>query len=123
MVGDAATLDALKRPPNQRHGEVGKTFGQGRWHLGKTSHKVPDPSTQTAGAQTVLVAQDRFHPKVKSPQGKELHIDRQTGRPMWPLSAREIQPYTTEHQVNFVPRKGHAQTTMFNRYQKQGIKG
>eukprot|EP00746_Dinoflagellata_sp_MGD_P000371 gnl/MRDRNA2_/MRDRNA2_100671_c0_seq1.p1 gnl/MRDRNA2_/MRDRNA2_100671_c0~~gnl/MRDRNA2_/MRDRNA2_100671_c0_seq1.p1 ORF type:complete len:290 (+),score=50.09 gnl/MRDRNA2_/MRDRNA2_100671_c0_seq1:78-947(+) len=120
---DVSSLDARKRPPFQRHGEVGHSFGQGKWHLAKKGlmPKAPDASKLEAGG-TVIHQQDRFHPKAISREGvKEIHIDRQTGRPMWPLSAREIQPYATEHQANFTPRQGHAQTKEFFKY-KRGLK-
>jgi hypothetical protein len=117
-------LDARKRPPFQRHGEVGQNFGQGKWHLARKGMipKAADPGE--AGAP-VLLHQDRFHPKAKSAAMsgnavKEIRVDPQTGRPMWPLSAREIQPYATEHKANFIPQQPHPQTKQHFKYQKKG---
>lgn len=122
-VSNAINLDKKKGPPHQRHGETGKYFAQGRWHLKKILPQEADPERPSS---VVLHQQHRFNPRSKlrgSREGmEELHIDRQTGRPIWPLSAREIQPYTTEHQAGFPPRKPSLQSKEHFKFQHRGLK-
>lgn len=126
MAGeDISSLDSRKRPPHQKHGEVGTMFGQGTWHLSKPGVLPKAAEAATTGLHPV--EQDRFHPsKIKitlgsSSDGVKVHVDPQTGRPMWPLSAREFG--ISEHQASFSTGRVHPQKKQLLKYQKKMLKG